>query len=152
MTKTDFNKVAYIVKLDLHNLNRGRNAAYSFDNNAYISKTPKYMSGTAEAAEGEAYPRKFIPVREGRNVDVPPPDNPDQKPSSWVLQVMGFTPGSKKLEATSVAFTERIKDKYKEIKKFVFKVSNWLRSTSKSFPLAGEEGCFGRSFSFHCQL
>ena len=34
VTKTDFNKVAQEVKFELHNLNRGRESAYSFDNNA----------------------------------------------------------------------------------------------------------------------
>ena len=38
VTKTDFNKVAHIVKFELHNLIRGRSAAYSFDKNAYRSK------------------------------------------------------------------------------------------------------------------
>ena len=34
VTKIDFNKVAQVVKFELHNLNRGRISAYSFDNNA----------------------------------------------------------------------------------------------------------------------
>ena len=125
-TKNQFNAFSSFVKLELHNLNRDRAGAYGFSNNAYRGKSPKYLQATEDAAEGEMFSRIFRPIPDGANTDAPPTSNPDQLPSTWVLEVMGDTGGMKKLEATTVVFTPKMKelcDKYRDVKEVFFKVS-----------------------------
>ena len=109
----------------MHNANRDRGAAYDFSNNDYITKRPKYVPDTTPGAEEDMFERVFHPVPAGWNTDVPPSDNPEKKPSAWVLTVMGDVPGIKKQEATALAFTEQLKelaDKYREVKEHFFMV------------------------------
>ena len=56
------------------------------------------------------FERIFHPVPAGWNTDAPPKDNPEKKPSAWVMTVMGDVPGMKKQEAKALAFTPKLKE------------------------------------------
>ena len=127
-SKKDFNAVGMFCKLELHNLNRDRAAAYDFTNKAYVSKREVYLPESKGAQEGEdnIYERVFVPVTPGMNTGAPPKDDPLKKPSAYILSVMGDTPGLKLKEATTTVFTPRMRemcDKYDDIKQVFFSVS-----------------------------
>ena len=126
-TKKEFNGIGMFTKLELHNLNCDRGAAYDFLNKSYISKRKVYLPDGQEDGDTDEniYNRVFVPVTPGMNTGAPPKDNPNKDPSAYVLSVMGDTPGLKLPEATSTVFTPRMKemcDKYHDIKEVFFTV------------------------------
>ena len=121
----EFNSIANFVKLELHNLNRDRHAAYKFTNSDYGQKRAKYIPPTVKAPEEDAYERIFRQVPLGWNSERPPKTDPNMEPSGWVLEVLGDVPGMKKQEATVVAFTPKAKEwceRYRTVKEIFFEV------------------------------
>ena len=135
--RAHFNSFGQFGRIELHHLNRDRQAGYNFTNMMYASKRPKYLPVASNPEKGD---KAFHPIDTGATVNAPPVDDPEQEPTCWVLEVMGDTPGIKKQEATPIVFTKYMKellDKYRDVKEVMFEVSvNTLCSgalTQKSF-------------------
>ena len=154
-----FNQMGMWVKHELHNLNRDRISSYNFSNSAYTSKRkvflPEMPQSQSDEEEGNICDRVFVPITPGMNTDAPPKDDPNRKPSAYVLTVMGDSGHIKNMNAHHIIFNARMKelcDKYTDVKEVFFKVSCLSLKKDLTVHIIGKRRSFGPRKTFFCEL
>ena len=111
--KKEFDMASNFTRFNLHLENKNRGGAYKFTNEDYASKFPKWLP------EGVDPDEMFQQLPDGWNPEAPPPHEPDMRPTGYVIEIFGDTPGIKNQTATSVVISRRMEEmieKYRDIK------------------------------------